>query len=79
MTVQPSTGANIDGGLMIREDLNIIITTAFQPAMFVAYGIPDWNFEWRQHLGEDSRALGETEEFVELGQAEARNPPGLWP
>lgn len=55
---------------MIRDDLNIIVTNAFQPAMFEAYGIPDWAFEWREHLGKDSLAAGETGEFTELGHAD---------
>lgn len=55
---------------MIRDDLNIIVTNAFQPAMFEAYGIPRWAFEWRERLGADSQAAGETGEFVELGHAD---------
>lgn len=55
---------------MIRDDLNVIIATAFQPAMFLAYGIPDWKFEWRERLGDESIALGEVSELVEHGHAD---------
>lgn len=55
---------------MTREHMNIIVTNAFQPHMFVAYGIPDWTFEWREHLGTESREAGESEEWIELGHAD---------
>jgi hypothetical protein len=55
---------------VIRDDLNVIVATAFQPAMFDAYGIPDWNFEWRERLGDESIEAGESGHFVELGHAD---------
>src|SRR3954447_19240152 len=56
--------------LVTRRHLNIIVADAFQPAMFDAYGIPDWQFEWRERLSDDSVAAGESGEFVELGHAD---------
>jgi hypothetical protein len=53
-----------------RRHLNIIIADAFQPNMFAAYGIPDWKFEWRERLGDDSLAAGESGEFIERGHAD---------
>lgn len=55
---------------MIRDDLNIIEASAFQPFLFANHGLHDWRFEWRERLGDDSIAAGETEEFAELGHAD---------
>lgn len=52
---------------MIRDTLNIIVPNAYQPVMYKAYGIPDWSFEWRERLGDDSLSALGTGEFAELG------------
>lgn len=54
----------------MARHLNIIVASAFQPFLFEAYGIPKWDFEWRERLGEDSLAAGESDPFVEFGHAD---------